>query len=307
MRKSRRNHFVVPVVRILPQPDPGVRECLGRVVGGDANHDHPACERAEQQFPKNVVTAHEAAEDGDASLAARRAEVDCGRIRRGCAPLAVRLNCAFMTGAFCCAHRSAAIKGRDPITSMRQDGKAVKMPEEPILTGLWCMSALLVYPDIWTAFRHVFRRQGVVKDFARSIVGIRSSVCRGGASVPVGLGGAPRILCHRRPCFLIVERGEPCAVVVLPGAVHRVEPACRFDSMDGRCPVWPASLASLELDDRSRAGVEYVTKCLSEGCWGANEYESRKFNLADTVTVSRAVFRVIPSLDGWRHTPRAHV
>lgn len=59
--------------------------------------------------------------------------------------------------------------------------------------------------------------------------------------------------------------------------------------------------------DRSRAGVEYVTKCLSEGCWGANEYELRKFNLADTVTVSRSVFRVIRSLDGWRHTPGAHV
>ena len=49
--------------------------------------------------------------------------------------------------------------------------------------------------------------------------------------------------------------------------------------------------------DRSRAGVEYVTKCLSEGCWGANEYELRKFNLADTVTLSRSVFRVIRSLD----------
>jgi hypothetical protein len=43
--------------------------------------------------------------------------------------------------------------------------------------------------------------------------------------------------------------------------------------------------------------VEYVTKCLSEWCWGANEYELRKFNLADTVTLSRSVFRVIRSLD----------
>ena len=40
-----------------------------------------------------------------------------------------------------------------------------------------------------------------------------------------------------------------------------------------------------------------VTKCLSEGCWGANEYELRKFNLADTVTLSRSVFRVIRSQD----------
>ena len=49
--------------------------------------------------------------------------------------------------------------------------------------------------------------------------------------------------------------------------------------------------------DRSRAGVAYVTKCLSQGAWGANDYELRKFNLADTVTLSRSVFRVIRSLD----------
>jgi hypothetical protein len=49
--------------------------------------------------------------------------------------------------------------------------------------------------------------------------------------------------------------------------------------------------------DDSRAGVEYVTKCLSQGCWGANEYELRKFNLADTVTLSASVFRVIRSLN----------
>ena len=41
----------------------------------------------------------------------------------------------------------------------------------------------------------------------------------------------------------------------------------------------------------------YVTKCLSQGAWGANDYELRKFNLADTVTLSRSVFRVIRSLD----------
>src|SRR5262245_59570863 len=49
--------------------------------------------------------------------------------------------------------------------------------------------------------------------------------------------------------------------------------------------------------DTSRAGVAYVTKCLSEGTWGANDYELRKFNLADTVTLSRSVFRVIRDLD----------
>jgi len=49
--------------------------------------------------------------------------------------------------------------------------------------------------------------------------------------------------------------------------------------------------------DRSRAGVAYVTKCLGQGTWGANQYEVKKFNLADTVTLSRSVFRVIRSLD----------
>jgi hypothetical protein len=49
--------------------------------------------------------------------------------------------------------------------------------------------------------------------------------------------------------------------------------------------------------DRSRAGVAYVTKCLGNKTWGANQYELGKFNLADTVTLSRSVFRVIRSLD----------
>lgn len=49
--------------------------------------------------------------------------------------------------------------------------------------------------------------------------------------------------------------------------------------------------------DRSRAGVAYVMKCLNEGTWGANDYELRKFNLADTVTLSRSVFRVNRNLD----------
>lgn len=48
--------------------------------------------------------------------------------------------------------------------------------------------------------------------------------------------------------------------------------------------------------DRSRAGVAYVTKCL-KGTEGANRYELNKFNLADTVTLSRSVFRVMRSLD----------
>lgn len=49
--------------------------------------------------------------------------------------------------------------------------------------------------------------------------------------------------------------------------------------------------------DRSRAGVAYVTKCLQAGTWGANRYELKKFDGADTVTLSRSVFRVIRDLD----------
>ena len=50
--------------------------------------------------------------------------------------------------------------------------------------------------------------------------------------------------------------------------------------------------------DRSLAGVAYVTKCLSQGTWGANAYEVGKFNLADTVTLSRVrVPRGARSLD----------
>ena len=59
--------------------------------------------------------------------------------------------------------------------------------------------------------------------------------------------------------------------------------------------------------DHSLAGVAYVTKCLGVSQMnrpGANVYEVGKFNLADTVTLSRSVFRVIRSLDGWRQTRR---
>jgi hypothetical protein len=57
------------------------------------------------------------------------------------------------------------------------------------------------------------------------------------------------------------------------------------------------AIAKCRAYDRSRAGVEYVTKCLSQGSLGSNEYELRKFNLADTVTLSRSVTRVISSLE----------
>lgn len=50
--------------------------------------------------------------------------------------------------------------------------------------------------------------------------------------------------------------------------------------------------------DRSRAGVEYVTKCL-KGLVniGANAYEVSKFDRADQVTLSRSVSAVIRALD----------
>ena len=40
-----------------------------------------------------------------------------------------------------------------------------------------------------------------------------------------------------------------------------------------------------------------MTKCLDQGLWGANEYELRKYNLADTVTLSRSVVLVIEDLE----------
>ena len=57
------------------------------------------------------------------------------------------------------------------------------------------------------------------------------------------------------------------------------------------------AIAKCRAYDHSRAGVAYVTKCLTVGTLGANEYELRKFNLADTVTLSSSVLRVIRSLD----------
>lgn len=49
--------------------------------------------------------------------------------------------------------------------------------------------------------------------------------------------------------------------------------------------------------DRARAGVEYVTKCLTGSSWndGANRYEVAKFDRANEVTLSRSVTAVIRS------------
>jgi hypothetical protein len=57
------------------------------------------------------------------------------------------------------------------------------------------------------------------------------------------------------------------------------------------------AIAKCRAYDHKLAGVAYVTKCLTQGTLGANEYELRKFNLADTVTLSNSVLRVIRSLD----------
>jgi hypothetical protein len=68
------------------------------------------------------------------------------------------------------------------------------------------------------------------------------------------------------------------------------------------------AMSKCRVYDRSRAGVAYVTKCLGTLTQGANEYELGKFNLADTVTLSRSVFRVIRDMDRMGKTlPRAHV
>jgi hypothetical protein len=57
------------------------------------------------------------------------------------------------------------------------------------------------------------------------------------------------------------------------------------------------AIAKCRAYDHSRAGVEYVTKCLTSETLGKNDYELRKFNLSDTVTLSRSVFAVIADLE----------
>ena len=46
--------------------------------------------------------------------------------------------------------------------------------------------------------------------------------------------------------------------------------------------------------DRSQAGAEYVAKCL-----GANAYELSKYSFANTVTLSRSVYRLIAVMDAF--------
>lgn len=47
--------------------------------------------------------------------------------------------------------------------------------------------------------------------------------------------------------------------------------------------------ADIRLYDSSLAGADYICKCLT----GANEYELKKFNLADQTTLSESVFHVV--------------
>ena len=60
--------------------------------------------------------------------------------------------------------------------------------------------------------------------------------------------------------------------------------------------LWKVSTGGARVDvrqyDRSRAGAEYICKCL-----GANAYELNKFNFADTVTLSASVCRLITAID----------
>jgi len=66
--ESRHEQFVVPSVRILPEPHVGVCERLVWVVCGDTRHRDPVSEFAGQQFLEQMVVAHETTEYGNASL-----------------------------------------------------------------------------------------------------------------------------------------------------------------------------------------------------------------------------------------------
>ena len=115
--ESRHQQFVIACMGVLPEPLASVGEWLGRVVGGHADHRHAAGQGAKEQFPQDVVTAQEAAENGHPSLRRRGGStVDGGRFaenpgfpRRQCQRrIHVRLGFS--------EPRTAAQKGRDPIT-----------------------------------------------------------------------------------------------------------------------------------------------------------------------------------------------
>lgn len=61
---------------------------------------------------------------------------------------------------------------------------------------------------------------------------------------------------------------------------HRAEHLWKVANRGARVEVRPY--------DSTQAGAEYIAKCL-----GANAYELNKFNLADSVTLSASVYRVI--------------
>lgn len=81
-------------------------------------------------------------------------------------------------------------------------------------------------------------------------------------------------------------------------------PACNWINLQYRLVgVWwqisNKAHCDVRLYDRSLAGADYISKCLS----GANAYEVNKYSRADEVTLSDSVFKLIRRLDekGDRH------
>jgi hypothetical protein len=109
-----------------------------------------------------------------------------------------------------------------PVTYNRQGKKTATTREGAMMTGLCCISELLVHADISTPFRHMCCRQRVVRAFARSIRG-NSGAGRRGARVPrqhnPGSGDAKSSMCLRRAvgarlngCILRCPRSSPVRV-----------------------------------------------------------------------------------------------
>ena len=72
--KESDQEFLGSGVRILPKPDLGMGEFLGRVIGRDADHVHELCERRFEQFAEEMEPAVEAPEDNDPRPASGFAE-----------------------------------------------------------------------------------------------------------------------------------------------------------------------------------------------------------------------------------------
>lgn len=72
--------FILSRVGILPESFLGMRERLGGIVRGHAYHRYTRGESAKQEFPENMVAAHETTENGDADRVWRSLGVVEGRM-----------------------------------------------------------------------------------------------------------------------------------------------------------------------------------------------------------------------------------